>query len=151
MKLLIALAFITVLIALYVVWLRPLMKTTTWGAAFLDKIEPMERSLWWNSETILWQRFKVLLGSVLTTLVVVDWNSVAPIIPEKYRPIMVALPTIFTALDGLIGEKLRKSTTKPLEIVAMRTDASVEAKAAAAQAATANAEAVATIEAAKAV
>lgn len=132
MRILIALAIITVALALYVVWVRPWMKTTTWGKAFLDKIEPMERRLWWNSETILWSRFKVFAGTLLTALVGIDWNSVTPLIPEKYRGIIMALPTILLAIDGLIGEKLRKETTKPLEIVAMRTDAPAEVKAAAA-------------------
>lgn len=142
MKVLIALAVITVALALYVVWLRPWMKTTAAGAAFLAKIEPMERALWWNSETILWSRFKVFMGTVLTVLVGVNWNAVAPILPADSREIVMALPTILLAIDGLIGEYLRKQTTKPLEIVAMRTDAPEEVKVAAAEAQAANAQVV---------
>lgn len=134
MKLLVGLTVITVLVALYVVWLRPWMKQTDWGRAALDKIEPIERVAWWKSETILWNRFKVLVGTLLTALVAIDWNTVAPIIPEKYRGIALAAPTIFTAIDGLIGERLRRDTTVPLEIVGMRTDAPPSVKAAAAEA-----------------
>jgi hypothetical protein len=151
MKILIALAVITVLIALYVIKGRPWLKTTSWGKAFLDKIEPMERRLWWNSETMLWSRFKVFLGTALTTLVAVDWNSVSPLVPEKYRPYLLALPTIFIQLDGLIGERLRKTTSQPLEVVAMRTDAPVELKLEAAEAKLKTAQTVEAIKQSEAV
>lgn len=148
---LVVLAVLSVALAIYVVWLRPYMKTTSWGKQFLDSIEPMERRLWWKSETMLWVRFKVLLGSALTVLVGVDWNSVSPLFPEKYRPLLLALPTIFIAIDGLMGEKMRRDTSKPLEIVAMRTDAPAEVKQAAAQVAVATAEVVETVKATEAV
>lgn len=151
MTLLIAIAVITVLLAIYVVWLRPLMRNTTWGKKWLSYIEPMERLLWWKSESLLWSRFKVFLGTTLTVLVGVDWNSVSPIFPEKYRPILVALPTIFVALDGLMGEPLRRDISKPLEIVAMRTDAPPEVKAAAAEVAKKSKEVVEAVKEAEAI
>lgn len=151
MKWILALAVFAALLAAYVAWLRPVMRKTPWGEAFLDWIEPVERRLWWKSETILWSRFKVLAGSALTVLVAIDWNSVAPIIPEKYRGIAMAMPTVFMAIDGLIGERLRRDTTKPLEIVAMRTDAPDDVKHAAAVADVKTAEAVAVAVEAKAV
>jgi nitrate reductase gamma subunit len=151
MTILIAVAVIAVLIAFYVVWLRPRMKATAWGQAFLSKIEPMERILYWKSETMLWSRFKVFFGTVMTTLVAVDWNSVAPLIPEKYRSLVLVLPTIFVALDGLMGEKMRRETTQPLEVVAMRTDAPVELKLEAAEAKLKTAQTVEAIKASEAV
>lgn len=151
MTLLITIAVITVLLALYVVWLRPWMRNTTWGKNLLGYIEPMERLLWWKSESLLWSRFKVFLGTALTVLVGIDWNSVSPIFPEKYRPFLVALPTLFVALDGLMGEPLRRDISKPLEIVAMRTDAPAEVKAAAAEVAVKSAEVVEAVKEAEAV
>ncbi len=140
MKILIALAVIVGLIALYVVWLRPLMKRTAWGQAALDKIEPIERVLWKNSESILWARVKMALGVVLASMAslgAIDLTPLLPFLPEKYLPIahaiIGALPMLI-AVDGLIGEKLRNGVTKPIEIVAMRTDAPVEVKVAAAEA-----------------
>ena len=123
---------LTVLMAVYVTVLRPLMRSTPWGQSFLSKIEPFERVFYWKSETILWSRFKTALGSLLSVLVLVDWNSLSPIIPEKYRPLLLMLPTLFVTIDGLIGEKMRRDTSKPLEVVAMRTDAPVEVQVAAA-------------------
>lgn len=152
MKWLIAITVFTVIVAVYVTWLRPLMRTTSWGQRFLNWIEPIERKLWWKSETILWQRFKYFLGSALSTLVVIDWNSLSPIIPEKYRGLVVGLlPTIFITIDGWIGEKLRKETTKPLEIVAMRTDAPPEIKEAVVEAEVKTAQTVAAVKDAGAV
>lgn len=151
MTLLIAITIITVLLALYVVWLRPWMRTNAGGQTLLAKIEPMERMLWWKSESLLWSRFKVFLGTALTVLVGIDWNSVSPIFPEKYRPILVALPTLFVALDGLMGEPLRRDISKPLEIVAMRTDAPIEVRVAAAEVAKKSAEVVEAVKETEAV
>lgn len=147
---LLILAVVSVLLALWVVWLRPWLRDKPWAQSFFDAVEPIERILWWKSETLLWNRFKMLFGSVLTVLVGIDWNSVTPLIPEKYRTLVLALPTIFVAIDGLIGERLRRDTTKPLEIVAMRTDAPAEVKEAAEQAAVATAEVVETVKATEA-
>ena len=134
---------LTLFVMLYVTWLRPRLKRSQRGQRILAAIEPFERIVYWNSESMLWNRFKAALGAVLTTLVAFDWSAVSPILPEKLRPFAMAAPTIFLAIDGLIGEKLRRNTTKPLEVVAMRTDAPAEAKAAAAIATSATAEAVA--------
>lgn len=134
-------AVLTVVVAFYVTVGRKMLA----GTAFLNWIEPLERRGWWKSETMLWSRFRVAAGSLLAILLTVDWNSVAPLIPESRRATLLALPAIFTALDGLIGEYLRRDTTKPLEIVAMRTDAPAEVKAAAAQAEAVTAEAKAAV------
>lgn len=157
MILLIALAVLTVLIALYVVWFRPWMRTTSWGAAFLDWIEPIERVLWRKSETILFARLKIVGGLLLTALTqlgAIDITPLMPFVPDQYEGFVLfvwnLLPLTLTVM-GWIDEKLRKDTTKPLEIVAMRTDAPEEVKIAAAEAEVASAKAVMSAVEAKAV
>lgn len=157
MKWLILLTVLTVGVALYVAWLRPLMRKTIWGAAFLDWIEPMERVLWWKSETILFARLKIVTGLLLTGLTqagAIDITPLMPFVPDDIEPFVKfawnMIPLTLTVM-GWIDEKLRKDTTKPIEIVAMRTDAAPEAKAAAAALEVVTTDAVATVEAAKAV
>lgn len=157
MKLLVALTFVIALIAIYVLWGRPWMRTTAWGKSFLDWIEPIERKLWWKSETILWARLQIVVGFLLTALTqagTIDITPLMPFVPDEWEPTVKvfwnALPMIITAM-GWINEKLRKETTKPLEIVAMRTDAPIEVKVAAAQAEIATAEATAAVVESKAV
>lgn len=157
MKLLIGLTVIAVLVALYVVAGRPWMRTTGWGKSFLDWIEPMERVLWWKSETILWARLQMVSGLLLTALTQagqIDITPLMPFVPDAYEPMLMfvwnLMPLTLT-LMGWINEKLRKDTTKPLEIVAMRTDAPPEVKAAAAEAEAKTTAAVAVAVDAKAV
>lgn len=152
MKWLIGLTVVTVLIAVYVAWLRPLMRKTAWGAAFLDYIEPMERVLWWKSETILFARLKIVAGLLLTALTQmgsIDITPLMPFVPDEYEGFVKfvwnMIPLTLTVM-GWVDEKLRKDTTKPLEIVAMRTDAPVEVKIAAAEADQANKIVVAAVE-----
>jgi len=140
MKWLIFFSVVMALIAFYVAWLRPHMQKTSWGQSFLDKIEPMERALWWKSETILWARAKIVVGLLSTALIQagqIDIEPALPLVPEQYRSfvrfIWGVLPLCITMM-GFVDERLRKETTKPLEVVAMRTDAPVELKAAAAEA-----------------
>lgn len=155
MKILIAFTVVVVLIAFYVSWLRPWMKTTVWGAKVLDTIEPIERALWLKSETIFWARSKVVIGIVLTVLTqagTIDITPLMPIVPDAWEPMLKAiwsaLPMTISIM-GLIDEKLRKDTTKPIEIVAMRTDAPIDVKIAAAKAEAANEVAVVAAENAK--
>lgn len=157
MKWLILLTFLTVGVAFYVVWLRPLMRTTAWGAAFLDWIEPMERVLWWKSETILFARLKIVTGLLLTGLTqagAIDITPLMPFVPDDIEPFVKfawnMIPLTLTVM-GWVDEKLRKDTTKPLEIVAMRTDAPEAVKAAAADAEAVTKDAVAAAVEAKAV
>lgn len=155
MKLLIALTVITVLVALYVVWLRPRMRKTAWGAAFLDWIEPMERVLYWKSETVLWARFKQVMVSLFGLLAIIgqlpDLTPFIQFFPEEVRPFLLVIPGLALWLDNSIGVALRKDTTKPLEIVAMRTDAPEAVKAAAADAEAVTKDAVAAAVEAKVV
>lgn len=153
MKWLVLLAVVTVLIALYVVWLRPMMRKTSWGASFLDWIEPVERKLWWKSETIFFARAKMFIGLLLTALTqlgTIDITPLMPFVPDQYEGVVKvawnALPLIITVM-GWVDEQLRKDTTKPLEIVAMRTDAPIEVKVAAAEADALNKQAAAVVAA----
>lgn len=153
MKWLVGLTVVTVLIALYVTVIRPWMRKTTWGRAFLDKIEPFERTVFQNSESLLWARFLAFLGSLLTLLIQIgqiDLSPIAPLLPEKWRWIPQAAPMVLF-VAGIIQERLRRDTTKPLEIVAMRTDAPESVKAAAADAEAVTKDAVAAAVEAKAV
>lgn len=156
MRWIIGLTIVTVLIAIYAVWLRPLMRVTTWGKKILDKVEPIERVLWKNSETILLARTKMAVGGLILILTFLGQISVEPILlflPAEYhvyvRAAVLLIPSILSML-GAVDEKLRRDTTKPLEIVAMRTDAPEEVKIAAAKAEVANAIAVAKVEEKKA-
>lgn len=139
---------VTIFLIFYAVFLRPRIRQTAWGKRFLNKIEPVERSLWWNSETILVARSTMALGGLLTFLTQLGTLDITPLLPllkEQHRPILQAiwnlLPLVITVL-GWIVERLRKDTTRPLEVVAMRTDAPVEAQIAAEEAVAANARAV---------
>lgn len=154
---LVILLILAVLVAIYVVWGRPWMRTTVWGAAFLDWIEPIERKLWWKSETILWARLKIVTGLLLTALTqlgTLDITPLMPLVPDAYEGVVRiawnTLPMVITVM-GWIDEKLRKETTKPIEIVAMRTDAPAEVKEAAIAAVEANEAAKAAVVEAKAI
>lgn len=152
MKLLIGITLVTVAVATYVVWVRPWLRIQPWAQPFFDAIEPIERVLWKNSESILWARFLQGLGALLTFLVQIgsiDLTPLAPLLPEGLQWLPGVLPLLVT-FAGYVQEKLRKGTTKPLEIVAMRTDAPLEVKLDAAKADVATAKAVASVEAAKA-
>ncbi len=59
-------------------------------------------NLFLNSATILWARFGVLLGCILTVLTVTDMT---PWLPTKYLPIWIVI-------NAVITEYLRRSNTK---------------------------------------
>lgn len=156
MKILIALTVLCVFVAFYVVWLRGWLRKQDWACAFFDAIEPIERVLWKKSETILFARMKIVIGLLLTLLTqagTIDITPLMPFVPDQYEPLLKvvwnALPMTITVI-GWMDERLRKDTTKPLEVVAMRPDAPVFVKEAAAQAEVANAQAVAVVQATKA-
>ena len=125
MKLALALAVIVALLTVYVLFGRAWLKQQSWTAGFFAAIEPIEIALWSKSETILWARLKVLTGIVLTVLTqaqVIDITPLLPFIPDQYDGIVVKawgmLPMLIS-LMGLVDEKLRRDTTKPLEVVAI--------------------------------
>ena len=107
------------------VMIRPVLKEQPWMAGFFRVMEPIEIALFKKSETILFARLKMLTGvllTLLTTIGSVDMSAVMPLLPEKHRGIAQAflslMPMLITLL-GLIDEKLRNTTTKPVELVAL--------------------------------
>lgn len=154
MTALILLAVITSLVALYVIWGRNWLKAKTWpwSKRFFEITEPIEILLWQKSETILWSRFLQLLGAVaagLTWFGALDVTPIVMLVPEKYQPWLMAAPFVAVTLAGIISELLRRSTSKPLEIVAVPDNASPVIQAEVQKAQDAKEEAVATIAAAK--
>lgn len=156
MKILVTVAVVSVLFAIYVVWGRPWMRKAPWAAPFFAWIEPIEIALWWKSETIFKARAKMALGVLLTFLAQIgtlDLTPIMPFVPDQYESTLKALfnllPMILT-VGGWVDEKLRKDTTKPLEVVAIPDGAPIEVKIAAAQADDANKVAVAVADVAAA-
>ena len=113
----ILLGFIAFVI-IYVVFLRNWLKERTWAKGFFAWIEPYEIALWRKSETILWARFLIVLGlipPILEQLGELSGSGIERFLPEKYQ----ALWTLSFTVIGVVNEFLRRSTTKPLEIVAL--------------------------------
>ena len=99
---------------------------------FFAAIESIEIVGWKKSRTLLWARFKVVLGLFLTALTQlgeIDLTPLMPLVPEKYQGIVQVgfnlLPMVISAA-GAIEERLRRVTTAPLEIVAL-PEATIEA------------------------
>lgn len=141
-----AILFVVLLFAAvaYALWIRPWMRGTSWGQAFLVKIEPVEIFLYKKSETIFIARTFQLLGVVLTFLNSIgqfDLSPFASLVPDRYQWIVAAWPIVFNAI-GWMQERMRKDTTKPLEVVALPSDSSPTVLAAAKDAEVATAVAV---------
>lgn len=125
MKLIIAVVIIALLFGFYAAWGRDWLKRQPWAAGFFRAIEPVEIALYKKSETVLFARIKVLTGVVLTLLTQLggaDFTPVLPYIPEAYRGLAqfgINLLPMFITLVGIMDERLRNTTTKPLELVAL--------------------------------
>jgi hypothetical protein len=137
------LALIVALAFLYALVLRKWLKTQPWAQGFFSAIEPIEIALFQKSETILMGRLLWVGGLFVTfydavatfvhtlditplTTRIFDWLQ----IPPDMRNLTA------TAAIGIIGlfiNRLRKTTTKPLELVAV-PDAQVTPAAATAMA-----------------
>lgn len=143
---------LTLVIVAYVTFVRDLLKTTDWGCRFLSWIEPMELALWRKSETILWARFKVFVGALLAFLMqigTIDFTPFVVFLPEEHQDVarkLVGLLPLLISVVGIVDEKLRRSTTKPLEVVAVPSDAPPEVKEAVLEVEATNAEAVAKVK-----
>jgi hypothetical protein len=113
---------------LYAIVIRPLIRKTTWGAAFLDKIEAFEIAAYKKSETVLFGRL-VWLGGIIVSV----YDGVAEF--AKQLDLTPLTTRIFDALHippdlrgltasaavmalGFAIVRLRKDTTKPLAEVA---------------------------------
>lgn len=125
LKFLITLLVITALIAIWVTIVRPWLRQKPSAQPFFAAIEPVELWLYKKSETILWARFKMLVGVVLTTLTqiqVIDITPLMPFVPSGYEQLVKfgwnMIPMLITVL-GIIDESLRNDTTQPIETVAL--------------------------------
>ena len=113
---------------LYALVIRPRIRKTTWGAAFLDKIEAFEIAAYKKSETVLFGRL-VWLGGIIDSI----YDGVAEF--AKQLDLTPLTTRIFDALHippdlrgltasaavmalGFAIVRLRKDTTKPLAEVA---------------------------------
>lgn len=119
------LAALAAALLIYAVWGRPWLKSKPWAAGFFAAIEPLELALWKKSETILFARLKMAIGAVLMCLAWmgdIDLTPIMPLVPAQYQAYVHTfvnmLPLLITVV-GWMDEQLRKTTTKPLEVVAL--------------------------------
>lgn len=109
----------------YALWLRPWLKRQQWAQPFFAWVEPLEIALFKNSETILFARLKVAVGlllAALTYLSTTDISPILPLLPEAWRghaQAIIALLPLLLSLVGMADERLRYTTTKPVELVAL--------------------------------
>jgi hypothetical protein len=153
MKFLLPIAVIVAILLVYVLWGRDWLKKQSWAQGFFAFVEPIEIFLYKKSETILLARSLSVLGAVLTVLTQlgsIDITPIMPLVPDQYegvvRTVWNMLPLLITGL-GMIVEKLRNQTTKPIELVAVPdTGQTAEVKVAIAQAEDAKELAVAVVK-----
>lgn len=125
MTILIVLAVITGLVLWYALQGREWLKSKPWAEGFFALVEPIEIALFRKSETILFARLKMLTGlllMILSQIGTIDLTPFMPFVPDQWEPYVRAafnlMPLIITAV-GWMDESLRKTTTKPLELVAV--------------------------------
>jgi hypothetical protein len=126
---LLVLVLIVALAFLYALVLRPWLKKQPWAEGFFTAIEPFEIALFKKSETILVGRLLWVGGLIVTfydglavfihsldmtpvTTRIFDWLH----IPSDMRSLSLSA---FVGIIGLIINRLRKTTTKPLELVSV--------------------------------
>lgn len=125
----ITLAVLLALLLWYAIKGREWLKSKTWAAGFFSWIEPFEIALFKKSETILVGRLLWAGGLFVTfydaiavfassldltpvTTRVFDWLS----IPQDMRGLTVSA---FLGALGLLINRLRNRTSKPIELVAV--------------------------------
>jgi hypothetical protein len=143
----------------YALVLRPWLRSQAWAVAFFAWVEPFERNVFKKSETVLVGRLVWLGGAVVTLydgfLAYFSSLNVEPLttrvmdllhIPPDLRGL--TLSAAVTGI-GLAMVRLRKTTTKPLELVAAPDKLPEGATIAMAQAETSKQEAVQAVAEAK--
>lgn len=121
--------FIVGLLMLYALVLRPWMTKQPWAQKFLAWIEPVEISLFKKSETVLMGRL-VWVGGLLVSAydalsVFASSLDLTPLTTRVFD--LLHIPPDLRGLTasaavmgiGLAIVRLRKTTTKPLEVVAV--------------------------------
>ncbi len=112
---------------IWALWARNWLKAQPWGwsQALFAWLDPFEVAVYKKSETILVARTKMVVGVVLTMLQQfdgVDITPIMPLLPEKYQgyiQIAINLLPLTLTLIGMMDERLRNTTTQPLELVAL--------------------------------
>jgi hypothetical protein len=126
---LLVLALIVALAFLYALVIRPWLKKQPWAQGYFTAIEPYEIALFKKSETVLVGRLVWFGGLIVTAY---D-GFVAYFSTLNYEPVttrimdFLHIPTdmrgftlsAFVTALGLAIVRLRKTTTKPLELVAV--------------------------------
>lgn len=104
---------------------RAWLKTKPWAQGFFAWIEPIEIFLYKKSTTILWARFKMLIGGLLSILTImgeIDLTPIMPLVPEQYQfwlaTFFKVLPVAVIAI-GWVDQGLRNQTSLPIEIVSL--------------------------------
>lgn len=120
---------LTIVVLVYAGWAREYLKRQPWPWTtwYFAKVEPIE--MWWKkSESILKARYFMLLGTTLTVLTnigAVDLSPIKPLLPEKWQRLMDFIPLAITIL-GMLDERMRNRTTKPVDMVAISDHPSPE-------------------------
>jgi hypothetical protein len=147
---LIVILILTVLMAIYVLWVRPWLRTEPWAQGFFAAIEPIEIALFSKSETILWARWiqlMSLLTVVLGMLGQIDPTPFVQLFPPQYQPFLPMIPGLALTINSFIEVQLRKDVTKSLDRVALPQVVSAQVAEVVAQADSASATASAVIKA----
>lgn len=153
MKLIIAVVILASLFTGYAL-VRPWLKAQPWAAGFFAAVDRLEILLYKKSETILFARLKMLTGVILmllTQLGTIDLTPLMPYIPEAHRSLaqfFINLLPLGVTIVGMMDERLRNTTTKPIELVALPENKPLpaEVETAVAVAEQAKAEAVAEVK-----
>lgn len=134
-----ALVVVSVVITTYVLFGREQLKKIEcrqkedpsgpqWAVRWFAFWEPWEILLWRKSRTLLFARFKMFIGTLLTFLTQtqsIDLTPMTMFVSEKWRPyVQFAIDTTPMAITvlGLMDEKLRWGTTEPVEMKAVREE-----------------------------
>lgn len=122
---LVILSIITLALLLYAIVIRDWMKSKPWAQGFFSVVEPIEIILFKKSETILAARTLQFLGGTLTFLTwigSIDITPILPLVPDKYVEVVKAFFSCLPLALNLLGamfERLRNTTTKPVDLVAL--------------------------------
>lgn len=122
MLLLLTILTLTAIVVWYALGGRTWLKGKPWMSWLYQSWfgEWIETKIFKKSETVLVARYSQFLGLVLTLLGFageIDWTLVSIITPDYIDPYLPLMPTVLNFV-GAVFEKLRNSTTQPIEVVA---------------------------------